>query len=88
MENTVLKQVNAQDAAFLYMETDNILTHVSGVGIYDPSTAPDGHVRFKDIIAHVESRLHTSPVFRQRLVRVPLDLDYPYWVDDEYFDIE
>ena len=84
----MLKQVNAQDAAFLYMETDNILTHVSGVGIYDPSTAPDGHVRFKDIIAHVESRLHTSPVFRQRLVRVPLELDYPYWVDDEYFDIE
>ena len=87
-ENTVLKQVNAQDAAFLYMETDNILTHVSGIGIYDPSTAPDGHVRFKDIIAHVESRLHTSPVFRQRLARVPLELDYPYWVDDEYFDIE
>jgi WS/DGAT/MGAT family acyltransferase len=84
----VLKQVKAQDAAFLYMETDNILTHVSGVGIYDPSTAPEGHVRFKDIIAHVESRLHTSPVFRQKLVHVPFELDYPYWVDDEYFDIE
>ena len=84
----MLKQVKAQDAAFLYMETDNILTHVSGIGIYDPSTAPDGHVRFKDIIAHVESRLHTSAVFRQKLVHVPLELDYPYWVDDEYFDIE
>ena len=84
----MLKQVKAQDAAFLYMETDNILTHVSGIGIYDPSTAPEGHVRFKDIISHVESRLHTSPVFRQKLVHVPLELDYPYWVDDEYFDIE
>jgi WS/DGAT/MGAT family acyltransferase len=87
-EAKVLKQVKAQDAAFLYMETDNILTHVSGIGIYDPSTAPEGTVRFKDIIAHVESRLHTSPVFRQKLVHVPLELDYPYWVDDEYFDIE
>jgi pimeloyl-ACP methyl ester carboxylesterase len=38
--------------------------------------------------AHVESRLGRLPVFRQKLLRVPLDLDYPYWVEDESFDIE
>ena len=57
----MLQQLKAQDAAFLYMESDNNLTHVTGFGIFDPSTAPNGKVRFKDIIAHVESRLHTSP---------------------------
>ncbi len=83
-----MHQLNPQDAQFLYMESENNFTHVTGVHVFDPSTAPGGKVRFKDIIAHVESRLHTSPIFRRRLVRVPFDLDFPYWVDDEYFDIE
>ena len=83
-----MQQLKAQDAAFLYMESQNNLTHVTGFGIYDPSTAPGGTVRFKDIIAHVESRIHTSPIFKRRLVRVPFELDYPYWADDEYFDVE
>lgn len=83
-----MRQLSPQDAQFLFLETGDNLSHFTGVAIYDPATAPDGHVRFKDIIAHVESRLFLSPIFRQRLVRVPGDLDYPYWVDDEFFDLE
>ncbi|MBB5708687.1 wax ester/triacylglycerol synthase family O-acyltransferase [Sphingopyxis panaciterrulae] len=84
----MLKQLSAQDAQFLYTQTANNLTHIMGVYIYDPSTAPGGFVRFKDIIAHVESRVHTSPLFRRRLHRLPFDVDHPYWVEDEHFDIE
>ena len=84
----MLQQLKAQDAAFLYMETENNLTHVTGFSIFDPTTAPGGKVRFKDIIEHVESRVHTSPIFTRRLVHVPFELDYPYWANDEYFDIE
>ncbi|MGI9284858.1 MAG: wax ester/triacylglycerol synthase domain-containing protein, partial [Pseudomonadales bacterium] len=71
------------------MESEHNLTHVTSVVIYDPSTVPGRKtVRFKDIIAHVEQRLHMSPLLKRRLVRVPLELDYPYWVEDEYFDLE
>ncbi|NNJ65849.1 MAG: wax ester/triacylglycerol synthase family O-acyltransferase [Xanthomonadales bacterium] len=84
----MMQQLTAQDAQFLYIETGNNLTHVMGVNIYDPSTATGGKVRFKDIIAHVESRLDFSPVFRRRLMRLPYDFDHPYWVEDEFFDIE
>ena len=84
----MLKQLNAQDAAFLYLESGNNLTHVTGFGIFDPATAPGGKVRFTDIIAHVDSRLHTSAIFKRRLRHVPFELDYPYWEDDEYFDLE
>lgn len=84
----MLKQLSAQDAQFLYTQTANNLTHIMGVYIYDPSTAPGGFVRFKDIIRHVESRVHSSPLFRRRLHRLPFDLDHPYWVEDEHFDIE
>ncbi len=83
-----MQQLSAQDAQFLYIETGNNLTHVMGVNVYDPSTAPGGKVRFTDIIQHVEGRLGCSPVFRRRLMRLPYDFDHPYWVEDEFFDIE
>ncbi|MHA7817469.1 MAG: WS/DGAT/MGAT family O-acyltransferase [Pseudohaliea sp.] len=84
-----MQQLSAQDAQFLYLETAHNLTHVTAVSIYDPSTVPGGRtVRFKDILAHVEARLRSNPLFTQRLLRLPLEIDYPWWVEDEYFDLE
>ncbi len=82
------QQLSAQDAQFLYLQTDNTPTHVMAIYIYDPSTAPGGKVRFKDIVAHVEGRLNSSPVFKRKLYRLPLDFDHPYWVEDEDFELE
>jgi WS/DGAT/MGAT family acyltransferase len=84
----MLHQLSAQDAQFLYIQTPNNLTHVMAIYVYDPATAPGGTVRFKDIIAHVRSRLTISPVFRRKLYRLPMDFDLPYWVEDESFDLE
>ena len=84
-----MDQLNPQDAQFLYLESADNLTHLTSIAIFDQSTVPgDGIVHFKDILEHVESRLHMSPLFRRRLVHVPLELDFPYWVDDENFDLE
>ncbi len=84
-----MDQLNPQDAQFLYMESADNLTHLTTISIFDQSTVPGGEVvRFKDILAHVEGRLHMSPLFKRRLVHVPLELDFPYWVDDEHFDLE
>ncbi len=83
-----MKQLSAQDAQFLYMETNKSLSHVTSVAILDPSTAEGGVVRFKQIIEHVRGRLHTSPIYKRRIYHVPLELDYPYWIEDEHFDIE
>ena len=83
-----LQQLSAQDAQFIYMQTPENLTHVAALYVYDPATAPGGTVRFKDIIEHVRSRLHISPVFRRKLHRLPMDIDHPYWVEDKHFDIE
>ncbi len=83
-----MQQLSGQDASFVYLDSTKGRTHVGSLCIYDQSTAPGGKVRFKDILAHVESRLDTSPVFRQKLVRVPMDLDNPWWVDDDDFDLE
>ncbi|OYX39670.1 wax ester/triacylglycerol synthase family O-acyltransferase [Sphingomonas sp. 32-62-10] len=81
-------QLSGQDASFVYLETPHTPMHIGSVGIYDPSTAPGGFVRFKDILKFIESRLGSARSFRQRLVRVPFDLDHPYWIEDPEFDIE
>lgn len=83
-----MEQLSGQDASFVYLETPTTPMHIGSVGIYDPSTAPGGFVRFKDILRHVESRLDKARSFRQKLVRVPFDIDHPYWVEDSNFDIE
>ncbi len=83
-----MRQLSEHDAAYIYSDSAHANSNVTLLHIYDQSTAPGGMVRFKQILAHVESRLGQLPIFRQKILRVPLDLDYPYWIEDENFDIE
>lgn len=83
-----MRQLNGQDATFLYIEKPGALMHISALYIYKQSTARAGKVRFKQILKHLEGRLGTSPIFRQKLVRVPMNLDHPYWIEDADFDLE
>ncbi len=83
-----MRQLGIIDSAFINMENPRIPQHIGGVGIYDPSTAPGGFVRFKDVLANFEQRLQSHPMFRTRLVEVPFGLDRPYWVLDPRFDVE
>lgn len=83
-----MQQVSGLDAIFLFQETANAPMHIGSVAIYDPATAPDGTVRFERIIQTVSERAHLAPILRQRLVEVPYNADFPYWVRDESFDPE
>lgn len=83
-----MKQMQGLDAAFVAMERADAPLHIGSVLIYDPSTAPGGFVRFKDILSFIEGRLQLAPSMRQKMVKVPFGVDYPYWVNDSSFDIE
>ena len=83
-----MKQLSGLDSSFLYSETNNAPMHIATVSILDPSTAPNGKVRFKEIIEHMKGRMHLGDYYRQKLARVPFDADFPYWVNDENFDPE
>ncbi len=83
-----MRQLSKNDALFVASETAHSNSNVSLITIYDPSTAPGGRLQFKSILALVQSRLHRSPVFRQKLRNVPFGLDEPYWIEDENFDLE
>lgn len=83
-----MRQLSGQDATFVFLESSAAPLHLTTLYIYDPSTASGGTVTHKQLLAHIESRLHTSKVFTQKLLHVPMNLDYPYWVDDLDFDLE
>ena len=80
-----MQQLSGQDASFVYTETLNAPMHVGVAMIYDPGGRK---VTYKGILAMLETRLHVAPMLRRRLVRVPMDVDHPYWVEDANFDLE
>lgn len=83
-----MEQLTGLDASFLYLDQKKAPMHIGSLCIYDPSTAPNGFVRFKDILKFIEDRLPMAKTFRQKLARVPLGVDHPYWVEDNDFDLE
>lgn len=82
-----MQQLSGLDATFLYIESTRAPMHVGGVYIFEPPKNDEkfDFYQFRDFI---ESRLHISRVFRQRLVEAPLDMSHPYWIEDPDFDIE
>jgi len=76
------KQISGYDAAFLYAESPTSPMHIATLVVVEDS------LEFKDFKKIVASKLHLMPKFRQRLLNVPMNLDYPYWVDDPNFELD
>ena len=64
-----MRQLSGHDASFLDADTLHANANVTFIQIYDQSTVPGGVLRFKTILAHIQGRLHRSPVFRSKLLR-------------------
>lgn len=79
---THAQPITGMDATFLYTETATSPMHVGSV------TVIEGSLKFETFRKTLESRIHLIPKLRQRLIEVPMSIDYPYWVDDPYFDID
>jgi diacylglycerol O-acyltransferase / wax synthase len=83
-----MRQLTSLDVQFLALEDARQAGHVGSLGVYDPSTAPNGELTAGAMIRLLEARMHLLPLLRWRLLEVPLGLDFPYWVEDERFDLE
>jgi WS/DGAT/MGAT family acyltransferase len=77
-----IQQISASDATFLYAETPKSPMHVGSVIVVE------GSLKFEDFKKTIASKLHEIPKFRKRLLNVPMNLDFPYWVDDPNFDLD
>ena len=71
------------DSSFLHLERDAAHMHVAGCMVFD-GQAPT----YEELVAHVVSRLHLVPRYRQRLAFVPLNQGRPVWVDDPHFNVD
>ncbi|MFN2590122.1 MAG: wax ester/triacylglycerol synthase family O-acyltransferase, partial [Actinomycetota bacterium] len=82
-----MERLSGLDASFLYFETPTQHMHVCATIVFDPSTIPGGY-SFHKVKEFHQTRLHLVPPYRHKLAPVPLNLDHPYWVEDENFDLD
>jgi WS/DGAT/MGAT family acyltransferase len=75
-------RLTALDSTFLHLEDhSDAHMHVAMVMVYE------GHApTLRELVEHVESRLHLVPRYRQRLAFVPLAQGRPIWTDDPHFN--
>jgi len=83
-----MKQLTPMDSQFFYFEAPNQPMMIGSLWLCDQSSAPGGVVRHKEILQYISDRLNTTSFFRRRLEQAPFQLDDPYWLDDENFDLE
>ncbi len=75
-------RLTALDSTFLHLEDNSTAhMHVASVMVFD-GVAPTP----KELVAHIESRLHLVPRYRQRLAFVPYGQGRPVWADDPHFN--
>jgi diacylglycerol O-acyltransferase len=82
-----MQQLTPMDAAFLYLENESTHAHGTLVWLYDASQCDPSTINRRALLEHMRSRLYVSPIFTRKIHRLPLDFDYPYWVDDPGFEL-
>src|SRR5918998_6971437 len=77
-----LDRLSAIDAGFLAQERGNTHMHIGGLARFDGEPPA-----LEEFLAHIESRLHLVPRYRQKLATPPLETGRPLWVDDPTFNL-
>ena len=70
------EQLTAADAVFLRIETPHEPQHVGSLSVIEggPLRDASGRIRFDELLAHVDRRVHRVPRLRQRVMEVPYNL--------------
>ncbi len=80
-----MERLSGLDASFLYNETPSGHMHTLKLAVLDP---PSGEALPLNLLReHVGRQMAAWPAFGRRIVRVPLDLYHPLWVDAGPLDL-
>ena len=75
-------RLTALDSTFLHLEDHSTAhMHVASVMVFE-GEAPT----LRELVDHVNNRLHLVPRYRQRLAHVPYGQGRPVWADDPHFN--
>ncbi len=77
-----MDRLTSIDASFLSNESGSSHMHI-GATIICEGPPPS----YEDLLAHIESRLHLVPRYRQKLAVPPAETGRPFWVDDAGFNL-
>src|SRR6516164_4400386 len=75
------QRLSGADAAFLYLERNEIPLHIACVCIFEEA------VPFDEFLAAIDSKLHLLPRYRQIAVSPAFDIGYPHRENDRRFAI-
>jgi diacylglycerol O-acyltransferase / wax synthase len=79
---THMERLSPMDVSFLDQEKRGSHMHIGAVMTFEgPPPSYD------DLRAHIESRLHLVPRYRQKLAYPRLEMGRPLWVDDPRFNV-
>jgi diacylglycerol O-acyltransferase len=76
-------RLSAVDASFLHQEKQASHMHVGALVTFDGPPPSRG-----EFCAHLESRLHLVPRYRQKLAFPRFEMGRPFWVDDPSFNLD
>ena len=82
-----MDMLSALDATFIYLESEHSPMAIGSVYVIDAKDTPEGF-SYDSWHSLVQTRLGLSKVFRERLVEVPWDLSFPYWISDPGFELD
>ncbi len=82
-----MQQLSALDSWFLHLENARMPMHIGAVYIFAP-TDESKEFDFPQMKEFMRERLHLSPVFRRRLVEVPMNMGRPFWINDPEFNLD
>jgi diacylglycerol O-acyltransferase len=77
-----MDRLSSVDASFLAQEREGSHMHIGSILLFE-GPAPDA----ADVAAHIETRLHLVPRYRQKLSFPRLEMGRPFWVDDPDFNM-
>ena len=83
MTQTHMERLSPMDVSFLDQEKRGSHMHIGAVMTFEGP--PPSH---EDLRAHIESRLHLVPRYRQKLIYPRLEMGRPLWVDDPRFNLD
>ena len=79
--------LSARDAWFLYAERPSTPLDLGTVYVFEGGSRVPGGRGALGIEETIRERIHLVPRYRQRILRAPMNLAHPVWVDDINFDL-
>jgi diacylglycerol O-acyltransferase / wax synthase len=82
-----MRRLTGADSLFVFNETRTCHQHTMKIAVIDP-TGADTSLDYDALRDQIREALPLLEPFRWRLVRVPLDLGHPYWIDAPDLDLD